>query len=169
MGGYEAVHEAGAAARIRRLNVPDVYDVGIDGSQPYLVELLAGEDPRRLLERRIERSVSVQIHARPSRAGRGRGGGGPRSRDRAPRSEAGEHFFPAERNRIVPHVLDFGIYKRTDREQASGGRGQGLCSARPTTCRRSRPRAVNRARLASTGPEAMARLAELGVQQAPGV
>ena len=51
------LHAGEAASRIRHPHVVDVYDVGIDGSVPYLVmEFLEGED----LERRLTRDTTLE-------------------------------------------------------------------------------------------------------------
>jgi eukaryotic-like serine/threonine-protein kinase len=52
------LREGQSVARIRHVNVVDVYDVGIDGEHPYLVmELLDGENLAQFIERQGRLSV----------------------------------------------------------------------------------------------------------------
>jgi serine/threonine protein kinase len=96
------VREGQAAARVRHPHVVDVYDVGVDAGQPYLVmELLEGEDLSQTIARdgvlSVERTADlllpVVVH-----------------RDLKPENI----FLSEQRNGIKPKVLDFGISKIMD-------------------------------------------------------
>ena len=111
------LREGQAASRIRHPNVADVYDVGIEGVHPYLVmELLEGADLAQVIEREAPLSVQrtadllVPVVAAVAIAH----DQGVVHRDLKP----GNIFLSAERNAIKPKVLDFGVSKLIDHEDA---------------------------------------------------
>jgi tRNA A-37 threonylcarbamoyl transferase component Bud32 len=122
--------EGRAVARIRHPNVADVYDVGIEGTQPYLVmELLEGEDLARLLAREapfsVQRAADLLI---PVIAGVGAAHAlGVVHRDLKP----GNIFLARERHGIAPKVLDFGIAKLADSEASSAATETGTVMGTP--------------------------------------
>jgi serine/threonine-protein kinase len=111
------LREGQASARIRHPNVVDVYDVAIEGEQPYLVmEYLEGEELRQLLRREsplpVQRCADLLL---PVVAGLAAAHDlGVVHRDLKPENI----FLTSERGTVVPKVLDFGIAKSMDRGES---------------------------------------------------
>src|SRR5262245_55721270 len=110
--------EGQAAARIRHRNVVDLYDAGNDGGRAFLVmELLEGEDLRKLLEREaplpVERACDLLV---PVAAGLLAAHEiGVVHRDLKPDNV----FLASSRSMLTPKLLDFGVSK-LEAAQASG-------------------------------------------------
>lgn len=113
------VREGQAAARIHHRHVVDVYDVGVSGSTPFLVmELLQGEDMASLLEREcplpLERTMDLMVPVLCALAVAH--DLGVIHRDLKP-----SNIFLASdvSGEIIPKVVDFGISKLVNAEQAA--------------------------------------------------
>ncbi len=111
------MREGQAASRIRHPNVVDVYDVGVEQDHPYLVmELLEGEDMGRLLAHEsvlsAQRAADLLLPVVAAVAAAHELG--VVHRDLKPDNI----FLAVERTQVTPKVLDFGISKLVDREQA---------------------------------------------------
>jgi eukaryotic-like serine/threonine-protein kinase len=107
------VREGQAAARVRHPNVVDVYDVGVERDEPYLVmELLEGEDLSQTIAREgvlsVERTADLLLPVLAAVAAAH--DIGVVHRDLKPENI----FLSAERSGIKPKVLDFGISKLMD-------------------------------------------------------
>jgi eukaryotic-like serine/threonine-protein kinase len=112
------LREGQAASRIRHPNVADVYDVGIEEGQPYLVmELLEGETLARVIARDGPLSVqrTADILAPVVAAVAAVHDLGVVHRDLKPENI----FLSAERTGVRPKVLDFGISKVINREEVT--------------------------------------------------
>jgi eukaryotic-like serine/threonine-protein kinase len=104
------LREGQAASRIHHPNAADVYDVGIDESQPYLVmELLEGETLARIIAREgplsVQRTADILLPVVAAIAAAH--DLGVIHRDLKPENI----FLSAGRNTLRPKVLDFGISK----------------------------------------------------------
>jgi eukaryotic-like serine/threonine-protein kinase len=124
------VREGQAAARVRHPNVVHVYDVGVEGSQPYLImEFLDGEDLGQLLAREgslsVERTADILLPVVTAVAAAHELG--VVHRDLKPENI----FLSAERGAIKAKVLDFGISKIVDRERAEPLTGTGAFLGTP--------------------------------------
>jgi serine/threonine-protein kinase len=109
-GRQRFLREGQAASRIRHRNVVDLYDAGADAGRAFLVmELLSGEDLRRLLQREkilsVERACDLLV---PVAAGLAAAHElGIVHRDLKPDNI----FLSSERTNVTPKLLDFGISK----------------------------------------------------------
>jgi eukaryotic-like serine/threonine-protein kinase len=124
------VREGQAAARVRHPNVVDVYDVGVEGNEPYLVmELLEGEDLSQTLAREGALSVArtadllLPVVAAVAAAH----DIGVVHRDLKPENI----FLSDERGGVRPKVLDFGISKLMDPGDAQPLTGTGAFLGTP--------------------------------------
>jgi eukaryotic-like serine/threonine-protein kinase len=124
------LREGQAASRVRHPNIVDVYDVGIEGSCPYLVmEFLDGVDLGHYLA--VEGVLSPQracdlllpVVSALSAA---------HDLDVVHRDLKPENvFLSEERNGITPKVLDFGISKVINRDDAESLTGTGAFLGTP--------------------------------------
>lgn len=124
------LREGQAASHVRHPNVVHIYDVGVDGNQPYLVmEFLEGEDLGQFITREgrlsVERAADLLLPVISAVAAAH--DLGVIHRDLKPENI----FLSRERGGIKPKVLDFGISKLVNRDEAQPLTGTGAFLGTP--------------------------------------
>jgi eukaryotic-like serine/threonine-protein kinase len=132
------LREGQASSRIRHPNVVDVYDVALEGDIPYLVmEFLEGEDLSRFLAREGALSViqATDVLLPVVSALAAAHELGVVHRDLKPENI----LLCNERGMIKPKVVDFGISKIINPDDAQALTGTAAMLGTPYSCRPSRP------------------------------
>jgi serine/threonine-protein kinase len=124
------LREGQAASQVRHPNVVHIYDVGVDGNQPYLVmEFLEGEDLGQFVTRegRLSAERAADLLLPVISAVAAAHDLGVIHRDLKPENI----FLSRERGGIRPKVLDFGISKLVNRDEAQPLTGTGAFLGTP--------------------------------------
>jgi eukaryotic-like serine/threonine-protein kinase len=124
------LREGQAASQVRHPNVVHIYDVGVEGDQPYLVmEFLEGSDLGRFITRegRLSTKRTADLLLPVIAAVAAAHDLGVVHRDLKPENI----FLSSERGGIKPKVLDFGISKLMNRDEAAPLTGTGAFLGTP--------------------------------------